>query len=157
MVGSRGGVLQKQLLTNVSGGVAVVTVVVAVVVVVVMLAVVVVVVVVAVVVVVVVVAVVVVVVMVAVVVVPRLGCTNHLVFLDPSSGQFAGIPLSFWVQRWAPYWESACTRMAICPYRSSSSRNHIPDRGRAEGVVGRMTMMMMMTMMMTMMNTCFLQ
>ena len=84
--------------------------------------------------------------------------TNHFVFLDPSSGQFAGIPLSFWVQRWAPYWESACTRMAICPYRNSNSRrNHIPARGRAEGVVGRMTVMMMMTMMMTMMNTCFLQ
>ena len=38
---------------------------------------------------------------------PRFGGTNHLVFLDPSSGQFAGIPLSFWVQRWAPYRSSS--------------------------------------------------
>ena len=93
MVGSRGGVLQKQLLTNVSGGVAVVTVVVAVVVVVVMVA--------------------VVVVVVAVPLsFPAHGGMNPLVFLGPISGLVPGIPLSFWVQRWAPYGQSACTGMA---------------------------------------------
>ena len=40
---------------------------------------------------------------------PGFGSWNHLVFLDPSSGQFAGIALSFWVQRWAPYRQSACS------------------------------------------------
>ena len=104
-----------------------------------------------------VVTVIVVVVMVAVVVVviavplsfPAHGGMNPLVFLVPSSGQFAGIPLSFWVQRWAPYWESACTRMAICPYRrrsssssgssssSSSSSSRSRSRSRSSSTVGR--------------------
>ena len=40
---------------------------------------------------------------------PGCGSRNHFVFLVPIWAQFAGIPLSFWVQRWAPYWESACS------------------------------------------------
>ena len=43
---------------------------------------------------------------------PAHGGMNPLVFLGPIAGLVPGIPLSFWVQRWAPYWQSACTGMA---------------------------------------------
>ena len=60
---------------------------------------------------------------------PAHGGMNPLVFLGPISGIVLGIPLSFWVQRWAPYRQSACSS-------GSGSRSWSSSSGIAVVVVG---------------------